>query len=517
MRRERKRLGPNDRVNVAVIGAGGKGAGNMMALVSQNIVAAADVDFDRVGRQMLDRNGALRPEREPLKAAYDKTRRFTDYRRMFDTRKDIEAVVIATPDHHHALCARMAMERGIHVYVQKPLTNTVRESRMLLELSRRYPQLVTQMGNQGHSGDDGRRVVELIRGGAIGKVQRRPDLDQPADLAAGHCAACARSLCPAGLDWDTWLGPADVNWGYHPDYAHFNWRGWLPFGSGALGDMGAHLIDFPVWALEPGLPTRIETRHTLWGGDTNQGDGKPPAELTSFPVGSITHYEFGAAKGGPVTITWHDGGLMPPTPRGMPPGRIMEAEGGVLFIGDRGMLIHDTYGENPTLIGEEALARAQAIPQIASAHRRRLGRPRDELDPRDTWRRDDLLAVRGFLSAQRDDASGHRCAARRTADRIRRRARADHEPGRRQCAARPALSQGLGALGQERACFRSAARKASKSNDLTLRADRMGAPFRSQFSRLAREMFYRLSICEGQAGVVRQNSGGVALVEVLFF
>jgi predicted dehydrogenase len=359
---KRKRLGPNDRVNVAVIGAGGKGAGNMMALVSQNIVAAADVDFDRVGRQMLDRNGALRPEREPLKAAYDKTQRFTDYRRMLDTRKDIEAVVIATPDHHHALCARMAMERGIHVYVQKPLTNTVRESRMLLELSRKYPQLVTQMGNQGHSGDDGRRVVELIRGGAIGKVHdvqiwtNRPIWPQ-------GIAKPAPQPVPAGLDWDTWLGPADVNWGYHPDYAHFNWRGWVPFGSGALGDMGAHLMDFPVWALEPGLPTRIETRHTLWGGDTNQGDGKPPAELTSFPLGSVTHYEFGAAKGGPVSMTWYDGGLMPPTPRGMPPGRIMEAEGGVLFTGDRGMLIHDTYGENPTLIGEEALARAQAIPQ----------------------------------------------------------------------------------------------------------------------------------------------------------
>jgi len=128
-----KRYGPNDRVNVAMIGAGGKGAGNAMALLSQNIVAAADVDFDRVARGFNDRNGTLRPDRMEIKTAYDKTARFTDYRRMFDSRKDIDAVVIATPDHHHIHATRIAMERGIHVFVQKPLTTTVREARMMLQ------------------------------------------------------------------------------------------------------------------------------------------------------------------------------------------------------------------------------------------------------------------------------------------------------------------------------------------------------------------------------------------------
>ena len=367
---KRKRFGPNDRVNVAAIGAGGKGAGNMASLLSQNIVAACDVDFDRVGKQMLDKTGALKADRVELKAAYDKAERFGDYRRMFDKRKDIEAVVIATPDHHHALVARMAMERGIHVYVQKPLTCTIREARMLLDLSRKYPTLITQMGNQGHSGDDGRRVIELIRGGAIGKV-RDVQIWTNRPIWPQGVARPAALPAPAGLDWDTWLGPADVDWGYHPDYAHFNWRGWVPFGSGALGDMGAHLMDFPVWALEPGLPTRIETRHTLWGGDTNAGDAKRPEELASYPVGSMTLYEFANAPiardgGGPLNMTWYDGGLMPPTPRGLPVGRIMEPVGGVLFIGDKGMLIHDTYGEKPTVIGEEALARAAAIPQSLS-------------------------------------------------------------------------------------------------------------------------------------------------------
>jgi predicted dehydrogenase len=359
---KRKRLGPNDRVNVAAIGAGGKGSGNMASLLSQNIVAIADVDFERVGKQMLDKTGAVKSDRVALKAAYDKSERFGDYRRMLDARKDIEAVVIATPDHNHALAARMAMERGIHVYVQKPLTCTVQEARTLLGLAKKYPTLITQMGNQGHSGDDGRRVIELIRGGAIGKVKdvqiwtNRPIWPQGVPRPAAQPV-------PAGLDWDMWLGAADVDWGYHPDYGPFNWRGWTPFGSGALGDMGAHLMDFPVWALEPGLPTRVETRHTLWGGDTNAGDGKRPAELAAYPLACVTSYEFANAKGGPITMSWYDGGLMPPTPRGMPISRKMEAEGGVLFIGDKGMLIHDTYGEKPTLIGEEAVARGAAIPQ----------------------------------------------------------------------------------------------------------------------------------------------------------
>jgi predicted dehydrogenase len=356
-----RRIAPSDRVNVAVIGAGGMGAQNMAKLTSQNIVALADVDFAHVAQAFVDDKGVAKPEMQPLKAAYDRAEKFADYRRMFDGRKDIDAVVIATPDHHHAVAAKTAMERGIHVYVQKPLTYTIREGRTLLDLARRNPKLVTQMGNQGHSGDDGRRVVELIRGSVIGRVREvhawtnRPLWPQgeprPAPVAK-----------PATLDWDLWLGPATVNWGYNPDYAHFNWRGWVPFGIGSLGDMGAHLVDFPVWALEPGLPTRIETRHSRWGGDDNIWDGKPPAELGSYPLANVTTYEFGHAKGGPLTMTWYDGGLMPPTPREMPATARMNPDGGVLYVGDRGMLMHDTYGQTPVLIGEGVEARAAAVP-----------------------------------------------------------------------------------------------------------------------------------------------------------
>ena len=357
-----RRLAPSDRVNVAAIGAGGIGARNMTPLVGQNIVALADVDFDHVARAFVDSEGNAIPERVALRESYEKAAHFSDYRRMLDRKKDIDAVVIATPDHHHALAARMAMERGIHVYVQKPLTYTVREGRLLLDLARRNPKLVTQMGNQGHSGDDGRRVIELVRAGVLGNVREvhvwtnRPvwpqGVPKPDPVAK-----------PDSLDWDVWLGPADVDWGYHPDYAHFNWRGWVPFGVGALGDMGAHLIDFPFWALEPGLPTRIETRHTLWGGDTDYWDGKGPDELTSWPLASVTHYEFGNAPGGPLRMTWYDGGLMPPTPENMPVEIRMDPGGGVLFVGDKGMLLHETYGENPTLIGDGLVEAALGVPQ----------------------------------------------------------------------------------------------------------------------------------------------------------
>jgi predicted dehydrogenase len=255
----------------------------------------------------------------------------------------------------------MAMERGIHVYVQKPLTYTVRESRLLLDLARRNPKLVTQMGNQGHSSNDGRRAVELLRAGVIGRVNEVHVWTNRPVWPQGVARPPAVEV-PESLDWDVWKGPATVDWGYHPDYAHFNWRGWVPFGCGALGDMGAHLMDFPVWALETGLPTRVETRHSRWGGDDNIWDGKPPADISSYPLASVTHYQFGNAKGGAVKMTWYDGGLMPPTPDGWPRALPMDAGGGVLYVGDKGLLIHGTYGEGPKVVGDGLADAVQAVP-----------------------------------------------------------------------------------------------------------------------------------------------------------
>jgi predicted dehydrogenase len=358
-----RRLSPSDRVNIAVIGGGGMGAQNMSKLTSQNIVAVADADFDHVEESLRDKQGTLLPERAALKEAYDKAPKFTDYRRMLDKQKDVDAVLIATPDHHHAVAARMAMERGLHVYVQKPLTYTVHEARTLLALARRNPKLVTQMGNQGHSGHDGRRVVEILRADVIGQVKEVHVWTNRPIWPQGVARPPAQPV-PESLDWDIWRGPATVDWGYNPTYAHFNWRGWVPFGCGALGDMGAHLIDFPVWALETGLPTRIETRHSAWGGDTNPWDGKGPDELGSYPLASVTHYEFARAKRGPVKLTWYDGGLMPPTPEGWPPQLKMDPGGGVLYIGERGMLIHGTYGDKPNLVGFDLGGPLEAAPML---------------------------------------------------------------------------------------------------------------------------------------------------------
>jgi predicted dehydrogenase len=358
----KKPTAPSDKVNIAVIGAGGQGASNMTKLTGQNIVATADVDYDHVLHALVDKTGWIAPSKEPLKAAYDKATRYTDYRKMLDTQKDIDAVLIATPDHHHAIAARWAMERGHHVFVQKPLTYNITESRKLAAIAAANPKMVTQMGNQGHSGNDGRRVVELIRGGVIGPVHEvhvwtnRPVWPQGVPKPQAVSA-------PGSLDWQTWLGPANIDWGYNPDYAAFNWRGWTPFGSGALGDMGAHLIDFPFWSLEPGLPTKIEARHSRWAGNASLWDTKRPSVITSYPLSSVTHYEFGHAKDGPLTMVWYDGGMLPPTPPGFPADKSMSGDGGVLFIGAHGMLMHETYGERPVLIGEGLDAKAKAIPQ----------------------------------------------------------------------------------------------------------------------------------------------------------
>ncbi|HET6569388.1 MAG TPA: Gfo/Idh/MocA family oxidoreductase [Rhodothermales bacterium] len=371
-------LAPSDKVNVAAIGIGGMGSSNMSRLTSQNIVAICDVDFGYVhDNAIYGDNGQVRRGRQELKEAYEKAKRYDDFRVMLDKQKDIEAVLVATPDNVHAVAAKRAMEAGKHVYVQKPLTYTVREARTLAEVAAQNPKLVTQMGNQGHSSDDGRRVIELIRGGAIGPVHEvhvwtnRPVWPQGVPRPAAVAP-------PSTMHWDLWKGPSTSDWGYNPIYAAFNWRGWVPFGVGAIGDMGAHLMDFPFWALDPGLPTRIETRHSMWGGDENAWDGKPPAELGSYPLATVTHYEFRNPGKQSLNLTWYDGGLMPPTPHDLPADKEMAAEGGVLYVGTKGKLIHQTYGANPFIFPDDVSAAAESIPQ--SIPRIQGGRDQHEMN-----------------------------------------------------------------------------------------------------------------------------------------
>jgi predicted dehydrogenase len=380
---------PSDTLNIAGIGVGGMGRTNLINLSSQNIVALCDVDWGYAGRS-LDRLGADaqrlqarldQPDPSPapgqppiefdrrkakmqlanmLRLQNDilpRTKRYQDYRELLDRQKDIDAVFVATADHMHAPIALAAMDLGKHVYVQKPLTWSIAEARLLARRAKET-RVATQMGNQGHSLDDARLAVEYVQAGAIGEVREihiwtnRPlgfwpqGVSRPLPLpaVAGSCpkpdaknqtAACSDFVIPEKLDWNLFLGVApEVS--YHPSYHPFNWRGWVDWGVGAIGDMGAHLIDHSMWALDLGLPTSIETFSTGFNG-------------VCYPLSSKTVYEFGP-RGSlpPVKLTWYDGGLLPEKPAELG-AEDLKREGGALLVGSKGILLHDTYGRNPRL------------------------------------------------------------------------------------------------------------------------------------------------------------------------
>jgi predicted dehydrogenase len=272
---------------------------------------------------------------------------------MLDKQKDIDGVIVATPDHMHAIIASASMDLGKHVYVQKPLCWSVHEARHLAKKAA-STKLVTQMGNQRHSNDEQRRAVEYVLDGAIGEVREvhvwtnRPwgywpqGIPRPAAATSGvqpgwdnrgvmqRLAVAMKGdfTAPTGLNWDLFLGVAPKV-DYHPVYHPFNWRGWVDWGQGALGDMGAHLIDFPMWALDLGLPSVIETESTPFNGDT-------------YPDATTTHYEF-PKRGNlpPITLTWYDGGLMPPDPPELEGGKL-DTGGGVLYVGKKGKLLQQS-------------------------------------------------------------------------------------------------------------------------------------------------------------------------------
>ena len=326
---------PSKKLNVAGVGVGGMGAINIDNIAGikrdkdgnvisqdkgENIVALCDVDTEFAARTFNN---------------YPKAKQYTDFRKMLEKQKDIEAVVIATPDHTHAVITMASMQLGKHVYTQKPLTWSIHEARVLTEAARKY-KVMTQMGNQGRSGEGIRLACEWIWDGAIGEIKQvyawtnRPiwpqGIDRPKDTPA----------VPATCDWDVWLGPAPQR-PYHPDYHPFKWRGWLDFGTGALGDMACHILDPVFMALKLGRPTSVEASSTGVNSET-------------FPVASIIHYDFPARENMPsVRVTWFDGGLKPPRPEGMEPQRKL-GDNGVLFIGNKGVLMCGTYGESPRLV-----------------------------------------------------------------------------------------------------------------------------------------------------------------------
>ena len=401
---------PSDTVNIAIVGFGGEGSENALALAgAENIVAICDVDLayseSKAKSKLTEDNGKPRPDSERLWAQFQKAKRYDDFREMLARQKDIDGVVVATPDHMHAAVAKAAMDAGKHVYVQKPLTYTVHESRVLRQTALANPKLVTQMGNQGHSSDGARLINEWIQAGIIGPVHEvhvwtnRPivywpqGIPRPTNAPAPpaqmswtgnpwsprHVNEVLASAMggsypvPNGLRWDLYLGPVTEDVAYHPIYHPFNWRGWLGFGNGALGDMGAHLIDHPFWALGLEYPTSIEATSTPWGtirvpGDPNAAPNTPAARAhnvpVSYPVGMTVHYQF-PARGSqpPVKLNWHDGGLYPPRPDVLPDDVELVSEGGVIFIGEKGILMNDTYGANPRLYPTSLMEEAAKVPQ----------------------------------------------------------------------------------------------------------------------------------------------------------
>ena len=322
---------PSDKLNIAGIGVGGMGRANLRNMNTQNIVALVDVDWKYAKRCFDD---------------YPNAKKYKDYRKMLDEMgKDVDAVVIATPDHTHYVSAADSMRMGKHVYLQKPLTHSVYESRKLRELAQETG-VATQMGNQGNSSDDMRKVCEWIWNGEIGTVTKVDAWTNRPIWPQGLERPLETPSLPPTLDWDLFIGPAEWR-PYHPSYTPWNWRAWWDFGTGALGDMACHIMDPVYKALNLGFPYAFEASSSQ-------------VNTESAPISEKVTYYFGErpkkgkVKMPAVQFTWYDGGLTPKRPEGLKPGVFLgDWGGGAIFYGTKGTLICGTYARDPFIIGRE--------------------------------------------------------------------------------------------------------------------------------------------------------------------
>ena len=340
----------NGKLNIAGIGVGGRGASDLKALSSENIVALCDVDWGSAA-------GTFK--------RYPEAKRYKDFRRMLDKEAgNIDAVVIGTPDHIHAPAAIMAMKMGKHVYCEKPMAHTIYEARRMAEAARETG-VVTQMGNQGHAGDGLRLTYEFIHDGAIGTVREvhvwtdRAGVPERAWWPQGIDRPEGSSPVPETLDWDLWLGPA--RWrpyakfpnskGELVSYCPFNWRGWWDFGCGALGDMAVHNADPAFFCLDLGAPIAAEAKTS-------------PVNDETFPVWNIITYYFPAKGKRPaVKLVWYDGGKLPERPPELEEGRRLGGNG-ILFVGDKGKLLGPSHAGVPRLIPESRMKEYGKPPQL---------------------------------------------------------------------------------------------------------------------------------------------------------
>jgi predicted dehydrogenase len=342
---------PSDTVNVAIVGyKHGMGTSNLTNIAqSDNIVALCDCDESEGANAKAAKNGVF--EQCP------KAVRYKDFRVMLEKQKDIDAIVVATPDHAHAVIAMAAMQLGKHVYVQKPLTRTVSEARALTEAARKY-NVVSQMGNQGHSEEGLRLMQEWLEAGAIGTVQEVHCWTNRPIWPQGMPRPAETPGAPEGLDWDLWIGPSAMR-PYPPTYHPFGWRAWQDFGAGAMGDMGCHVMDAAFTILKLGAPTSViaSTAFNVLRVQNEQGEfeNRRVAYDDSYPPSSVIHLSF-PARGSmpPVKLHWYDGGILPERPDDLEPDRTMP-ESGTIFVGDKGKMWCETYSESPRLIPEAAM------------------------------------------------------------------------------------------------------------------------------------------------------------------
>jgi predicted dehydrogenase len=345
-----RQIPPSEKMNVAGVGIGGMGGANLANLESENIVALCDVDPNYAAHTI---------------RKYPKAKVYVDFREMLDKQKDIDGVVVATPDHTHALVSIAAMKAGKHVYCQKPLTHDVYESRRMAEVAKEC-KVATQMGIQGHSMDGIRLMAEWVAGGVIGEVRR---VDAWCDLTYypwGHAGWSSSwgerpketPPLPAGVNWDLWIGPAPMR-PYHRAYHPATWRCFWDFGCGMMGDRGAHTLDPVCTALKLGPPTSVEA--------TSCGN---TAEV--HPLSAIVTFKFPAREGfPPLKLTWYEG-TRPPRPDDLEDGRQWPAEGGVLFKGTKGTIMGGVYGNSPRIIPEKRMKEAnlppKTIPRVKGTH-----------------------------------------------------------------------------------------------------------------------------------------------------
>jgi len=319
---------PSDKLNIAGVGVGGMGRSNLRNIEGQNIVALCDVDWKYAQKCFDD---------------YPRAKKYWDWRKMYDEMdKSIDAVVVATPDHSHALVASHAMTLGKHVYVQKPLTHSVYESRLLTRLADKY-KVNTSMGNQGSSGEGVNLVVEWILNNEIGQVKKVEAFTDRPIWPQGLNVPDEIMPVPATLNWDLFTGPAKLK-PYNEIYTPWNWRGWWDYGTGALGDMACHILHPVFVGLQLRYPVRVQGSSTLL-----LTECAPNAEMVKLtyperePAGKVKFPE--------VEVTWYDGGLQPMKPAGWPAGKDMnDGGGGILFHGSKDTLVCGCYGKDPWLL-----------------------------------------------------------------------------------------------------------------------------------------------------------------------